>query len=299
VLTRLLPWNWLRSSTGVETLARLYRERLTTLTVPELPERPAFTVNATDMAFGVDWVFQRERIGSYQAGYVRPAPAWPLARAVAASSCFPPIFNPLPIGLSPDQLRGGRAKGPRRDAAVRGLRLTDGGNYDNLGLEPVWQRARVLLVSDGGSTFDAEPDHSLIWRLSRYADILNNQVGALRKRWLIASFILGQLEGTYWGVSSAARHYGTRSSDGYSASLVADVIAEIRTDMDAFSEAEQKVLENHGYVMADAAVHTHQPDLIGAHPLPFAIPHPEWMDEARVRTALRDSHTRKFPFGRW
>ena len=28
----------------------------------------------------------------------------------------------------------------------------------------------------------------------------------------------------------------------------------MRTDMDAFSEAEQAVLENHGYIMAEAAI---------------------------------------------
>jgi NTE family protein len=250
------------------------------------------------MAFGVDWVFQRSRIGSYQAGYVKPVPPWPLARAVAASSCFPPVFNPLPIGLVPEQLKGGRAKRPARDAAVRGLRLTDGGNYDNLGLEPVWQRAKVVLVSDGGSTFDAEPDRNFIWRLSRYADILNNQVGALRKRWLIAHFILKQMEGTYWAVSSAAGHYEA-TSPGYSEQLVDDIISEVRTDMDAFSDAEQNVLENHGYIMADVAVRVHQRELVGANPLPFSIPHPDWMDEARVRHALGDSHKRRFPFGRW
>jgi NTE family protein len=299
ILKRLIPWNWPRSSTGVEALAEAYHERLTQLTLSDLPDPPAFSVNATDMAFGVNWVFQRERMGSYQAGYARPEPPWLLARAVAASSCFPPAFNPLPIGLAPEELRHGRAKGPVRDAAVRGLRLTDGGNYDNLGLEPVWKRAKVVLVSDGGSTFDAEPDRNLIWRLSRYTAILNNQVGALRRRWLIANFILKQMEGTYWAVSSWVGNYKPDPPGGYSRDLVNDIISEVRTDLDAFSEPEQMVLENHGYIVTEAAIRVHQPGLAGPNPLPFVIPHPEWLDEARVAEALRKSHERKFPLGRW
>lgn len=298
ILKRLLPWNWFRSSTGVEGLAAAYEERLTRLRLTDLPASPVFVLNATDMAFGVNWVFERRRIGSYQAGYLRPAPPWPLARAVAASSCFPPVFNPLPIGIPPEDLKSGKAKGASRDEIVRGLRLTDGGNYDNLGLEPVWKRAQALLVSDGGSTFDASPDRSLIWRLSRYTDIMGNQVNAIRKRWLIASFINGDLEGTYWGNASVAAHYGSRAPDGYPEALVDTVISQVRTDMDAFSEAEQKVLENHGYVLTEAAVRAHAPALPVADPLPYRVPHPEWMDEARVRQALRESHKRKLPFGR-
>jgi NTE family protein len=298
ILKRGLPWNWFRSSTGVKALARAYEKRLTQLRLTDLPERPLFVINATDMAFGVNWIFERKRIGSYQAGYLKPAPSWPLARAVAASSCFPPIFNPLPVGLRPDELKGGKAQGPGRDEAIQGLRLTDGGNYDNLGLEPVWKTAKVLLVSDGGSTFDASPDRSLIWRLSRYTDILNNQVGAVRKRWLIASFITSELEGTYWGNASLAANYKPNPPDGYSKELVETIISDIRTDMDAFSEPEQKVLENHGYILAEAAVRCHAAALPIPGTLPFRVPHPEWIEESKVREALRDSHKRKLPFGR-
>lgn len=298
ILRRLLPWNWFRSSTGVEGLAAAYEKRLTKLRLTDLPDAPVFVVNATDMAFGVNWVFERRRIGSYQAGYLRPAPPWPLARAVAASSCFPPVFNPLPIGIPPEDLKGGKARGPLRDEAVGGLRLTDGGNYDNLGLEPVWKRAKVLLVSDGGSTFDASPDRSLIWRLSRYTDILGNQVNAMRKRWLIASFQTGDLEGTYWGNASVAAHYEPHPPEGYSGPLVDEVLSEVRTDMDAFSEAEQNVLENHGYILAEAAVRCHAPSLPVVNPLPYLVPHPEWMDETKVRGALHESQKRKLPFGR-
>ena len=44
---------------------------------------------------------------------------------------------------------------------------------------------------------------------------------------------------------------------GYSKGFAMDVIANIRTDLDAFSEVEQAVLMNHGYALIDAAIRTH------------------------------------------
>lgn len=77
------------------------------------------------------------------------------------------------------------------------------------------------------------------------------------------------------------------------------VVSEVRTDMDAFSEAEIDVLENHGYQIAEAAIQTHIPALIGTDAAGFSTPHPEWMDEPRVENALKDSHIVKLPLGRW
>lgn len=291
ILKRLLPWNWLRASTGVEALMGSYERNLTRLRLAELPDRPRFVLSATDMAFGINWIFERERAGDYLIGYLSPPPKdWSLARAVAASSCFPPVFNPLPVQQRYDAYKQGKAPVAERERATEDLRLTDGGVYDNLALEPVWKSHQTVLVSDGGSTFDPEPDRGLFRRLKRYTDIVGNQVVALRKRWLISSFISDELEGTYWGIGSLVENYDAAGRVSYPTALVEDVISEVRTDLDAFSEAEIKVLINHGYVLADTAVRKHQPQLIGVSPVPeLEVPHPQWMDEAKVRDALKQS----------
>ena len=296
ILKRLLPWNWFRTSTGVEALADAYEERLTQLSLHDLPiANPRFVFCATDMTYGVGWVFERARMGDYQVGYMSPAPPWPLARAVAASSCFPPVFNPLPVDVDPADLKGGKVpRGPARDACVRGLRLTDGGVYDNMGLEPVWKDHRTLLVSDGGGVFPFEADRNLLWRIQRYTAIQGNQVEATRKRWLMSNFSSGTLHGTYWGVGSETRHYG--AFEGYSEKIV-ELIAGIRTDLDTFAEGEVAALENHGYLLAEAGIRVHAPELVsGSWPAPM-VPHPAWMDEQRVEPALKDSSKRKW-FGR-
>src|SRR5205823_35394 len=112
---------------------------------------------------------------------------WPVARAVAASSCFPPIFDPLDGGVKANQLSGGRYQKPDRDKLVEAIRLTDGGAYDNLGLEPVWKDHSSVLVSDGGATFDPTHLAGLSWRIQRYTSMVENQARGMRKRWLIAS----------------------------------------------------------------------------------------------------------------
>jgi NTE family protein len=299
VVKRLWPWNWFRASTAVETIAMTYEKRLSGLRLRQLPERPGFVLCATDMAFGVNWIFTRDRMGDYLAGYMKPPEDFALARAVAASACFPPVFNPLPMRVPPGSLKGGKAPaGPARDSALADLRLTDGGDYDNMGLEPVWKNHAVVLVSDAGGLFTAQGDKGLLWRIPRYQGIQEAQARGLRKRWLIAAFITGTLQGTYWGVGSAVSRYGRQG--GYSKAFAHEVIAEIRTDLDQFSDAEAAVLENHGYLLVDAALRCHMPNLATVD-APLRVPHPAWIppgaEEPRVREALRGSDERKL-FGR-
>jgi hypothetical protein len=81
---------------------------------------------------------------------------------------------------------------------------------------------------------------------------------------------------------------------GYPPRLVAETIAAVRTDLDAFGEAEQAVLENHGYLLADAALR--EKGLVsfgGVAGLPPLPPHPRWSSETRVREALAASSKRK------
>jgi NTE family protein len=297
ILRRLLPWNWFRSSTGVRALAHTYERIVTGMKLVELPERPRFVFCATDMEFGVNWQFRSDESGDYRAGYAPTPRDWSVGRAVAASSAFPPVFNPLPVDLPADVFRRGRRP-------VADLRLTDGGVYDNLGLEPVWKSHATLLVSDGGAPFAFEPDRGLLRRLRRYTDIISGQVGALRKRWLVSNFMTGTLSGTYWGVSSAVASYEVPNFPGYSEDLVDNRIATVRTDLDAFSDAEMDVLENHGYTLAAAAIARHAPQLVSRPapppppPPPPIPPHRDWMDEPAVTRALAHSHARTL-LGRW
>ena len=285
----LPPWNLFKASVEVDTLAREIQQRLTPLMLVDLPEHPDFVLDATDLAFGVNWEFRRRRMGDYLAGYITPPPKdWPLAKAVAASNCFPPIFQPMPIRFSASEFKGGDAvKSPDYAQAIADVRLTDGGNYDNFGLEPIWKDREIVLVSDGGGTFDFEPDNRLIWRILRYPSILDNQARALHKRWLYASFRNDEMRGAYWRISNARNSYLENDTAGYSKELAERFIAKVRTDLNGFSEAESKILENHGYFLADAAIRAFLSDLVQGGLPELKPPHPEWVPPQVTETTIK------------
>jgi NTE family protein len=294
IRTRAILKGLLPLFTSVEELVKAYERTLTPRRLVDLPEFPRFVFCSTDMSYGCNFVFSRDVIGDYQIGYAKPPDDWTVARAVAASSCFPPIFNPMQPNLDTVKLQGGSApRGKDRDACIAELRLTDGGNYDNMGLEPVWKSHDVVLVSDGGGVFDFSGDRSLPTRLLRYTAIVERQALGLRRRWLISSFVNASLRGAYWGINGSRASYGMEGGYSYE---TAELIAAMRTDLDAFSEAEAFVLENHGYALCDAAIRKHAAPFITRDAI-FTMPHPEWMDGKRVEEALRNSAKRKL-FGR-
>lgn len=105
---------------------------------------------------------------------------------------------------------------------------------------------------------------------------------------LTLSGLAGSWEGDIeWEIGDAA------GAAGYNPGLVAETIAAVRTDLDAHTAAEQAVLENHGYLLADAAARerglTRSGGIEPGAPDP---PHPEWMSEGKVREALAASSRR-------
>jgi NTE family protein len=174
-----------------------------------------------------------------------------------------------------------------------------------MGLEPIWKDHEVVLVSDAGGLFDFQADKDLFWRIRRYQSVQEMQCRALRRRWLIENLDRKILEGTYWSVGSARASYVLKGdapdSIGYSKAMARERIATIRTDLDAFSDAEVAVLENHGYLLADKAISRWCPALATT-AAPLEPPHPAWLppgkSEVEIQNALASSHKRKVPFGR-
>lgn len=292
VLRRLLPWNWTKPESGIQALARRYQSHITGAKLGDLPDRPRYIFCATDMVYGRFWVFEKRGAGRFDTD-LSPRPKWPVANAVAASSCFPPIFAPMAVRMSPgpNGRQAGTARPPKRQEN-RG-HLTDGGTYDNTGVEAVWEDHATILVSDGGGTFDTRWRNSWLWRLRRYPAIANARVRVVQKRWLFASFRADIFDGTIWGIDEPKWDLqGLGLSDAYPRELVETLIAQIRTDLDAFSEGEQKVLENHGYLTSEAAIRARTPHL-PKRDVPASAPYPEWMDPERVRNELASSDTRR------
>ena len=297
LLKKMSPQNWGRSLP--ELVAKELEQRVTDKPLPALPVSPAFVFCATDMVFGVNWIYTRDRAGDFQAGYSSTKlDAISIAHAAAASACFPPVFKPIETLVDPANLQGGMARGPDADHCREAIRLSDGGVYDNMGLEPAWKGVATLLVSDAGGPFEFAEDRGTIADIKRYPDIVGNQARALRKRWLIDSYNSGigpggkaGFGGTYWSTGGTRAEYDKADTSGYSAATAA-MISHIRTDLNAFSPEEAAILENHGYLMADVALKVHATELW--RPAPAARPPYEaWLSDDKAQRALRDSAKRR------
>ena len=138
--------------------------------------------------------------------------------------------------------------------------LSDGGVYDNLGLETAWKEYDTILVSDGGGATPDDPHPSKDWARHAYRvlELMDNQVGSLRKRWVIGSFQSNLRKGTYWGISSGIAEYGTPNSLPSPADRTLE-LASTPTRLKALGEELQQRLVNWGYAICDAAIRKHYP----------------------------------------
>ncbi|MCP4572671.1 MAG: patatin-like phospholipase family protein [bacterium] len=313
-----LPFNWLLPTPRAAHMVERYRDRLSGLRLKDIPPHPRFMFCATNLAFGVNWYFEKTRVGDYQAGYAPTPSDLSLAFAVAASACFPPLFGPMGVPIEPAEFKGGKYQKPDRDKVMRGLRLSDGGVYDNLGLEPALKNHDTVIVSDCGSPFGFKVSRIPFIRYARYITVVQKQVSSLRKTQLF-SLINDQARasateadddssnrrillrrGVYLGLTSDVEGYKAEPRDtwnGYSDALVKSMIGNIRTDLDGFTIGEQAVLENHGYALADVGLRKHLAGL-GNDGAPFVPPRSGWLDEKKVSRALRHSSLRFWP-PRW
>jgi NTE family protein len=282
------PVNWFWPAARVRLLENGYRRFLGGLTLADLPESPAFVFCATDLAFGCNFEFSRRRVGDFQAGYLRDPGAVPLATAVAASSCFPPLFGPLRLRAGAYDFSGGKQSGSQ---LLERIELSDGGVYDNMATEPVLKRCARILVSDAGAPFSFEAGRHYLRRLMRYAAVVGNQAIALRKRLFFGALKDGKFEGAYWHLGESEP-----GAEGYSQGGTCHaLLARVRTDLDRFTAAEFEILANHGYWSCEAGLS--RSGLVDpAHA--SAWPYPSRRDEAAASQALRQSH-RRFLHARW
>ena len=162
----------------------------------------------------------------------------PIAFAVAASSDFPPLFPPIEVTnktLSCDA-----------DQFPHTHRLTDGGVYDNLGIDIFIEdkkfRERLIIISDAEGNFDSDFPAKYAYPVTRNvraSDLLMKRVSALRLDDLSA-------------ISPAHVRIKIRTENNNRKNVrlspeAQRALINVRTDLDTFSDLEIAALITHGF----------------------------------------------------
>ena len=243
----------------------------------DLPDDPRFVFCATNLGSGSLVRFAKKYTADYRIGK-RDGLVLPLATVVAASAAFPPVLSPLIVELDDDQalteqfpLRPGEERPELHDVNpyTRRLELSDGGVYDNLGLQPIDQY-HTLLVSDGGGPFEYDPSVPVNWlnHMIRAWKVTDNQVRSLRRSETVGQLVANSVRhGAFWSIQTRYSDYERRSIDVDD--RWAGVLKKVPTRLWHIDVRRRKQLVNWGYAITDAAVRSFLSDDLVASRLPY------------------------------
>jgi NTE family protein len=223
-------------------------------TLAQLAGGPRLYLNATNLATGNLFFFVAggglpEEMGEHELGVV-PATGFKVSRAVAASSAFPPVFPPLRLG--PDAYRHAEA--------VEYVTLTDGGVYDNMGVNPALRTLRnkldFVIVSDGGKPFamDTRPTDSGVIVLTASLSIMMEQIRGLEFDRLQHRHLAGAGPKPLW--------FSIDSKEGEARAGDAAFASAIDTNLKRLTADEMDVLTRHGGSLVEARIRRYAPELV-------------------------------------
>ncbi len=248
-------WSLLPGKTAADYIANAYDKYLFKgATLQALPDTPRFTFMCTNLQTGSGWRFAKNYAADHRVGRI-DKPQLLLSRVVAASSAFPPVLSPVKLEFEPGSVIPTEGadlhKSPYTERAV----LTDGGVYDNLGLERVWRRCRIVLVSNAGRNTPeiGSPTGRWMGQLFRTLHLVQQQAENSRRRMLFGMNNLGHRRVAYWSIDTPIEAYGV--SDALDLhSEAAKQSSTIRTRLNPFSDDEISLLLRSGYAGADASL---------------------------------------------
>ncbi|HMS13915.1 MAG TPA: patatin-like phospholipase family protein [Microthrixaceae bacterium] len=261
----------LPGTTGAAQVAKALDGPLDHKMLADVPgERPRFTFNTTNMQSGNLFRWSSSYAADWELGQI-VSPNISLATVIAASAAFPPILSPLRISV-PGTLVDfhSTAPAPVMDPPDR-LWLTDGGVYDNLGIENL-KSFHTVLASDGGAPFASTTRlrANIGSQALRTMFLLNEQVGRQRKRGLVHELQTGQRLGALWTISTKMADYTAGGTLPCPDEAIVR-LAAVRTRLKRLPRQVKYQLANWGYASADAAVRSFvEPTL----PPPVGFPYP-------------------------
>jgi len=185
-------------------------------------------------------------MADYKVGVVLK-PEVELAVAVAASSAFPPILSPVELDIDPsswDPTKKGRCTSRRtprsRCSATAACTTTRARN--------AWKRYTRIWSATAAERWDQSrsPKHDWARQAYRTLSVIDTQVRNLRKRQVVAGFLNGERDGTYWGIRSDIGDYGPPTGSLPCPNDATDRLAQTGTRLAHMDDTVQERLINWG-----------------------------------------------------
>lgn len=242
-------------------------------TLKDLSKNIRVVINATNLNNGARFRFDNTDFGDYKMGYSYGVDHMPTSHAVMASACFPGLFTPFKLDLRHHQfyLRDkNKTDSINPNMVPNQVYLSDGGIFDNLGyfsIESELKRGNngFVLISDAANRFcNTDEPYGLLNSIFRIKDILMEQVSNRDRMKIVDNLLDNKWFGVYFKLENSCRWYRDYKHKkcpdapilpnfGFSDSVV-NRIAQIRTDLNIFSDMEIKCLVYHGETLAETAI---------------------------------------------
>lgn len=192
------PFNWrfiiFRANVVSQTIEKLWGVEVT---LSQLPSEPTWSINGTTAENGKRFRFKNGKGGDYEIGYADFSD-FRLAKAMAVSAAFPGGIGPLFLRTSDYKWYKRETWNNLEESSefipeYNSIHLYDGGLYDNLGIEPLFDVGKrevkpsagtidFVILSDAGAPLKRShlPRVLRLLRMKRFMDIVMDQARALR-----------------------------------------------------------------------------------------------------------------------
>lgn len=261
------PWNWLYIFSRAKALSKVLENIWgVSAKLSQISSLPEWSINGTTIENGRRFRFKNNTFGDYETGYAN-ANKFSLSQAMAVSAAFPGGIGPLVIKTKSYEWKKKPSwNSPNGSEKVispnfKKLHLYDGGVYDNLGTEPLFDSGsnkpkngnKNIFVSDAGKPLFRKK-HSFRWnpnRFLRIMDITMDQARALRVRSFMSYLDSNKGHGGYSLISQHPQEFmiGKKEKDHFDwlSPEQVEYCSKYSTDLKAMSQKDFDLISTHGY----------------------------------------------------
>jgi len=269
ILELLKPFNWTYLLSRANVLARTI-EKLWGIdkTLNAISAFPVWSINATTAENGKRFRFKSDNFGDYLIGYSNSG-HFKISNAIAVSASLPGGIGPLAIRTNEYEWkkRNNWHDPDGSEITIKPnhkiIHLYDGGVYDNLGTEPLFDSGKgkpkkdgcALLVSDAGSPLSNKFSMGPLnpFRLKRILDITMDQSRALRVRSLMNYFLKGKKLGGYIMIGQNPREILSENemkAESWQSIDETQAASSYSTNLSIINTKKFDLIARHGYELA-------------------------------------------------